>query len=154
MSSRDGKIYSWGIGEQDQLGRKIMTRVNVVGASLIPRLINFRPKKRKNAKFVAAKCGGYHSVLVHSSNGLYSFGLNNYGQLGVGRTDGHDSAAPTLMEGMSFSPCQARILIRNQLGITEENEILDVCGGEHFTVILDSLGQVWVCGRNDRYFDI
>lgn len=126
--AKDGKIYSWGIGEQNQLGRKIMTR-NALGASLLPRPINFRPYRKTN-KFTAVWCGGYHSVLVHESNALFSFGLNNYGQLGLDDLEEHDS--PLQMEG-----------------IDEKNGIVEVGGGEHYSLVLDSLGQVWVCGRND-----
>lgn len=96
--ARDGKIYTWGIGEQGQLGRKVMTR-NVMGASLIPRTINFRPKKRAG-KFTHAFCGGYHSFLVHDSNAIFSFGLNNYGQLGLGDVLDHDSSE--LMKGIDI----------------------------------------------------
>ncbi|KAJ3345053.1 Regulator of chromosome condensation [Kappamyces sp. JEL0680] len=105
-----------------------MTR-NALGASLIPRPINFRPYRR-TAKFTKAFCGGYHSFLVHESNAIFSFGLNNYGQLGLGDLDEHD--IPDLVEG-----------------ITEEHEIKSIGGGEHYTAILTSNGEVWVCGRND-----
>lgn len=93
---RDGKIYTWGIGEQGQLGRKVMTR-NVLDASLIPRTINFRPY-RKTAKFLKVFSAGYHTMLVHESNSVFSFGLNNYGQLGLGDLDEHD--IPDLVEGI------------------------------------------------------
>ena len=51
----DGKIYSWGVGEQGQLGRKVVSR-HVVEASLTPRPINFRPY-RMSAKFINAYAG-------------------------------------------------------------------------------------------------
>jgi regulator of chromosome condensation len=115
----DGKIFSWGIGEQGQLGRKVMTR-NAHEASLVPRPINFRPYRR-TAKFPFAFCGGYHTVLVHESNELFSFGLNNYGQLGLGDLLEHQ--IPDLVEGIDKS-----------VGIKE------IGGGEHFTTILRSNG--------------
>lgn len=115
----DGKIYTWGIGEQGQLGRKVISR-HAHDASLIPRPINFRPWRR-TAKFTAAYCGGYHTILVHETNELFSFGLNNYGQLGLGDLDEHD--IPDLVEGIDSK------LVIKQIG-----------GGEHFTVILTEDG--------------
>jgi regulator of chromosome condensation len=105
-------------------------------ASLTPRPINFKPYKR-TAKFVAVNSGSYHTILTHENQELYSFGLNNYGQLGLGDTEEHD--IPDLMEGL---PADQKIKM--------------IGGGEHFTVVLlesgilllDS-GEVYVCGRND-----
>ncbi|KAJ3261372.1 Regulator of chromosome condensation [Boothiomyces macroporosus] len=123
-----GKIYTWGIGEQNQLGRKVMSR-HAFEASLHPRPINFRPY-RKTSKFPHVFCGCYHTILVHESNTLFTFGLNNYGQLGLGHLDEMD--IPDMVEGIDGSV-----------------EIKQAAGGEHFTVILDVEGQVYVCGRND-----
>jgi regulator of chromosome condensation len=117
--AQDGKIYSWGIGEQGQLGRKVMTR-NAHEASLLPRPINFRPYRR-TAKFPFAFCGGYHTILVHESNELFAFGLNNYGQLGLGDLEEHQ--IPDLVEGIDTT-----------------SAIKCVSGGEHFTVILRTDG--------------
>jgi regulator of chromosome condensation len=113
--AQDGKIWSWGIGEQGQLGRKVMSR-HALEASLLPRTINFRPWRR-TAKFINAFCGGYHSILVHESNELFTFGLNNYGQLGLGDVVEHD--IPDAVEG-----------------IEKGAVIKQVGGGEHFTAIL------------------
>lgn len=41
--STAGKIYTWGVGEQNQLGRKIIGR-NPLESALTPRAINFKPK--------------------------------------------------------------------------------------------------------------
>jgi regulator of chromosome condensation len=42
--SNSGKIYTWGVGEQNQLGRKILGRKQKQ-SSLTPRSINFKPYK-------------------------------------------------------------------------------------------------------------
>jgi regulator of chromosome condensation len=111
------------------LGRKIMSR-HATDAALTPRPINFRPP-RHSAKFVGAYAGGYHSFLVHESGAVYSFGLNNYGQLGLGHTETVDG--PELIEGL------------------EESRTHFTCiqGGEHHSIALDSQGKVWVWGRGD-----
>ncbi|KAI8912825.1 regulator of chromosome condensation 1/beta-lactamase-inhibitor protein II [Gorgonomyces haynaldii] len=125
--SADGKIYTWGVGEQNQLGRKITPR-QIVESSLTPRPINFKPYKM-SAKFKSVYCGAYHTFVVHENGTVFSFGLNNYGQLGQGSTDEDDIPQP--VEGFSGTPVQ-------------------VAGGEHHSMILDDqVGQVYVFGRGD-----
>jgi regulator of chromosome condensation len=123
-----GKIYTWGVGEQGQLGRKIMPR-HVVDSSLTPRTINFRPYKL-SSRFSAAFAGGYHTFLVHETGSVYSFGLNNYGQLGVGGTE----------EAVQPEPV---------LGLDGKIKVSDIRGGEHHSLALDTNGNVWVWGRGD-----
>lgn len=121
--SREGKVFTWGVGEQGQLGRKIMSR-HVKESSLIPRPINFRPYKLSN-KFQKAFAGGYHTFLLHETGSLYSCGLNNYGQLGTGDTTSVE--VPEEVVGI-------------------EN-ITSVGGGEHHTVALDSQGILLICNN-------
>lgn len=99
-------------------------------AALTPRPINFRPP-RHSAKFVGAYAGGYHSFLVHESGAVYSFGLNNYGQLGLGHTE--TVSGPELIEGLEES----------------STHFISIQGGEHHSIGLDSKGRVWVWGRGD-----
>jgi regulator of chromosome condensation len=117
--SGEGKIYSWGVGEQGQLGRKIMER-HSHESSLRPRVINFRPGGRMSSKFTHAFCGSYHTFLVHESNTVYACGLNNYGQLGIGHFQEHEFE-PEKVDGL-------------------ENGIARIAGGEHHSMILDVNG--------------
>ncbi|KAI8929480.1 regulator of chromosome condensation 1/beta-lactamase-inhibitor protein II [Entophlyctis helioformis] len=126
---RDGKIYTWGVGEQGQLGRKVISR-HLVEASLTPRPVNFRPPHRLSSRFTHVYCGGYHTFMVHETQALFSFGLNNYGQLGLGDAEDHDN--PEQVEGLE--PADGIAL---------------VSGGEHHTVVLDQKGNVHTFGRGD-----
>ncbi|KAL6598402.1 RCC1/BLIP-II protein [Neocallimastix sp. 'constans'] len=119
----NGKLYTWGVGEHGELGRKIMER-HKVGSSLIPRAINFSRAK----KFVKVYAGGYHTFAVTSNNEVYSFGLNNYGQLGLG--DEISREQPEEVE------------------LPEGFVIKDIGVGEHHTIIL---GEAYAFGRNDSY---
>ena len=61
---------------------------------------------------------------------LYAFGLNNYGQLGIGQTG--DATWP-----------------EEVVGDLADKEVIDITGGEHHTVALTSDGQVFTFGKND-----
>ena len=61
---------------------------------------------------------------------MYSFGLNNYGQLGLGHTESVD--APEQVEGLDGSI-----------------KIVEMSGGEHHSIALDNQGQVLTFGRGD-----
>ena len=39
-------------------------------------------------------------------------------------------------------------------GLPDDNPIKTISGGEHFTAILNTKGELYVCGRNDRYLII
>jgi regulator of chromosome condensation len=112
-----GKIYTWGVGEQGQLGRKVTPR-QLVESSLTPRTINFKPY-RMTAKFLSAYCGAYHTFLIHETHSVFAFGLNNYGQLGCGDTDEHTN--PELVEGI-------------------KDKIAMVSGGMHHSLVLTEKG--------------
>ncbi len=75
-----GLVYTWGVGESGQLGRRVLDRQKKE-SSLEPRSINFK-SKRKLVKFSKVYGGAYHTLLVtEDGQEVYAMGLNNYGQL-------------------------------------------------------------------------
>ncbi|KAJ3313395.1 Regulator of chromosome condensation [Blyttiomyces sp. JEL0837] len=125
--NREGKVFTFGSGEQGQLGRRIMAR-NEKESSLIPRPVN-RPRGA-HGHVVDGFCGGYHTFLKDEKEHLFSFGLNNHGQLGVGDLEEHEApkevAGLDPMEGVEMA-----------------------AGGEHHSVVLNKQGRVYTFGRND-----
>jgi len=80
-----GNIYSWGSGEQGQLGRferRISKRLSVV-TQLVPAKAEILIWFTKAMKIKDLTCGAYHSLLLHSDGKVVACGLNNYGQLGL-----------------------------------------------------------------------
>ena len=115
------------------MGRKIISR-HTYQASLIPRAINFKPPNhKKSSKFVNVFCGGYTTFLLHESNTVYAFGLNNYGQLGVDEM---------FDEEMTVVP-------QPVVGLDPDFDVIQISGGEHHTIALLSNGKVYSCGRSD-----
>ncbi|KAI8824049.1 regulator of chromosome condensation 1/beta-lactamase-inhibitor protein II [Fimicolochytrium jonesii] len=132
----NGMMYSWGNGEQGQLGHRIMER-HSRGSQLLPRAISFYPSElaesgaRASKKFERVYCGGYSSFFVHETNAVFGYGLNNYGQLGIGaRTD--PIALPQRVQGYD-----------------EASGLRMMAVGEHHSLLLDGTGTVYAFGRGD-----
>lgn len=72
----DGKVFSWGEGEDGKLGHG--NRITLDKPKLIESL---RPKRVRDIA-----CGSSHSAAITSSGELYTWGLGEYGRLGHGDT--------------------------------------------------------------------
>ncbi|KAH9102131.1 hypothetical protein AeMF1_021267 [Aphanomyces euteiches] len=133
----DGHVYSWGLGEMGNLGRPVASEIRdaageynvplVYKDHLTPQVIKLNGKPFGCKAFGA---GSYHSLFVHNeSGGIYTCGLNNYGQLGLG----HDinQTELQLVEALS-----------------DKNGLL-VEGGTHHSVVLLSDGNMYSFGRGD-----
>jgi len=78
----------------------------------------------------AIGCGSFHSLFAMGANGyLYTCGLNNYGQLGIGSTD--NCSELQLVEDLS------------------SKNVAHVDGGTHHSVVLTNDGDVYTFGRGD-----
>ncbi|KAJ3043219.1 Regulator of chromosome condensation [Rhizophlyctis rosea] len=117
-----GKVYTWGDYMQNQLGRKPTPR-NPELSALTPRVCNFSRKK-----FTNAFCGAYHTFLVNDTE-CYAFGLNNYGQLGVGEDE--------VSEGKVY-PVTGY-----------EGKVAMIAAGDHHSLLLNDQGKIYAFGRSD-----
>ncbi|XP_017782464.1 PREDICTED: E3 ubiquitin-protein ligase HERC2 isoform X2 [Nicrophorus vespilloides] len=70
----DGKVFSWGEGEDGKLGHG--NRLNLDKPKMIERL------RSKRIRDIA--CGSSHSAAISSSGELFTWGLGEYGRLGHG----------------------------------------------------------------------
>lgn len=86
---------------------------------------------KRGTRIVKVACGSYHSFALDDQGRLWSWGLNNHGQLGHSAiSDGDDDVCvlePRLVE------CDQRII--------------DVAGGEHHSILVTAEGQALVFGR-------
>ncbi|KAG1469204.1 hypothetical protein G6F56_003388 [Rhizopus delemar] len=117
--SAEGRLFTWGYGEQGQLGRRISPRYPT--DSLRCDLVGLR-----NVKLIGA--GSYHSLAVTHDNQLFAWGLNNYRQCA-------DSEETAILQ-----PTRIDISVGN---------IVHVSGGEHFSLIVNEAGEVFTFGRGD-----
>ena len=122
-----GKVYSWGNGQQLQLGRRVVERT---------RLNNLHPREfgLKNIRAIGA--GSYHSFAIKNDGTVYAWGLNQFGQCGIDRQgfvgeDGAVIASPSIIESLSGY------------------DIVSITGGEHHSLALTRSGQILSFGRMD-----
>ncbi|XP_041973907.1 probable E3 ubiquitin-protein ligase HERC2 [Aricia agestis] len=85
----DGKVYSWGEGEDGKLGHGNRQTLEV------PRLIETLSDER----VVGIACGSAHSACVTARGHLYTWGLGEYGRLGHG--DDVTQLVPRMVEALA-----------------------------------------------------
>ncbi|KAK9453500.1 regulator of chromosome condensation 1/beta-lactamase-inhibitor protein II [Dipodascopsis uninucleata] len=122
----NGRVYSWGNGQQFQLGRRVVERARM--QSLQPREFGI-----KNIKYISS--GEFHAFAIDTSNHIMAWGLNQYGQCGIpsegAGEDGAVITAPTYVESL------------------DNKDIISISAGEHHTIALSSNGDMYAFGRVD-----
>lgn len=122
-----GAVFAWGSGQQNQLGRRVVERTRANG--LIPREFGL-PKNK--IKYIT--CGSYHSFAVDKTGEVWAWGLNSYGQTGIGEGVGNDAAAilkPKIVKSLSGK------------------DVICMAGGGHHSVAVTSEGECLAWGRVD-----
>ncbi|KAJ5605062.1 Regulator of chromosome condensation RCC1 [Penicillium lagena] len=123
-----GGVLSWGSGQQNQLGRRIVERNKLNG--LQPREFGL-PKN-----IVHIGCGSYHAFAVHTSGKVYAWGLNSFGATAIREGAGESEAAivhPTVVKALTG---------RN---------VDQISGGSHHSIARTTDGECLVWGRLDGY---
>ena len=124
--SIDHKLWAWGSGEQGQLGRKILSRHKK--RSLVPQPLVLTKRQGSSGQIRDIFSGSYHSFAIDSHDRVFAWGLNNYGQLGVGDRENRSE------------PQAIHLIYPNTIFTRLE-------GGEHHSLALDRDGQVYGFGR-------
>lgn len=119
-----GNVFGWGDGQQYQLGRKIMERTRLQSLKPLPVAL-------KNIKYIAS--GDYHSFAIDTKGEVFSWGLNQYGQVGIKEelVDGDVVTRPTKITRLSGK------------------QITQIAAGEHHSLALSSDGSLYSFGRVD-----
>ncbi|KAM3610146.1 uncharacterized protein V6R79_026111 [Siganus canaliculatus] len=120
--TKDGQVYTWGRGSRGQLGLGERTEVSTSSPQLLRSL--------SSLPLVQVAAGGEQSFALSVSGGVFSWGRNDRGQLGLGdRTDRHK---PTFVRYLNMK------------------KAVWICCGKDHTVILTKDGAVFTCG-SDQY---
>ena len=141
---------TWGLGESGQLGRgeppvlrpdphsRTYDTLAAHTFHLTPQPVTFggSSSNQHTVHIHAIGCGSYHGLCASREN-VYSFGLNNYGQLGCD-PDG---------------PRGKQVNVPHQIVDLEVGKsvgvICAVSGGEHHTLVMSLSGNVYSFGRGD-----
>ncbi|KAF9816333.1 hypothetical protein IEO21_04198 [Rhodonia placenta] len=129
-----GNVYTWGAGEQGQLGRKVLERRKIHGT--VPEKIVFG---HRSLKAVVVGAGSYSSFAVDESGDVWGWGLNSMGQTGTGFTTNSADAevqTPKKVIGLDKTTLNGATVVQ-------------IAGGEHHTLFLTSVGRVYACGRSE-----
>lgn len=144
--TEQGDLYTFGCGEQGQLGRIpecFSTRGGRKGISMLlhPQVVRFRKARGlPPPKFSDIFCGSYHTLAFTKDQGVYAWGLNNYGQLGTNdvKTRFQPERLPSDWIAESTAPKKQQ----------QEQKPLQIVGGQHHTVLCQN-GSVFAVGRKE-----
>ena len=116
ISGSSGRAWAWGINAQGQLGNNTIitqrTPVSVLGTT-------------KTFCQVGGGNQSLHSLALDKNGRAWSWGLNNFGQLGNNAVI--SQLTPVSVLGTTKTFCQ-------------------IAGGTSHTIALDKNGRAWVCG--------
>lgn len=122
----DGKVSAVGEPENENLGRLVLDR-HKKDKALGLRIERVHHDKKKYTDIFA---GNYHSFAVKEDGKLYAWGLNNYGQLGIG-----DYKNTGTMK---------------EVQVIDGSQVVNIVGGENHTIALTKNGDVYSWGKNDE----
>ncbi|KAJ5107033.1 hypothetical protein N7456_003708 [Penicillium angulare] len=126
----NGSVFGWGCDEQNQLGRRRVTRHNTNSHHLIPELCALPTGIR------TIGVGMYHSFAIHKNGTVYGWGSNNFGQTGTSSTAGLSDAIVAYPDKIP--------------GLQEHGTITSVFGGKDHSIALTETGKCLVWGRIDN----
>ena len=127
--TQKGDTFSWGSGQQHQLGRKMIERTRLNGLS--PSTFGLK----KNIVSVAA--GAFHSFAIDKTGTVLAWGLNSFGETGLSEDVGEDT-------GTVLHPAPIKSL-------QQHGKVVQLQGGAHHTVAVTEAGECLVWGRLDGY---
>ncbi|WP_339353086.1 InlB B-repeat-containing protein, partial [Bifidobacterium indicum] len=125
----DGNLYTWGRNQYGQLGRTTTS-----GTDPTPGIVDKPASAPAGFTWTQASAGTFHSMAIGSDGNLYTWGRNQYGELGRDTNTSTDSTP-----GMVAKPAGA------PAGFTWTQ----TTAGDYFSLAVGSDGNLYTWGRND-----
>lgn len=130
---QDGKLYGWGRNNYGQTGIGMTTKISdVMGHPSTPMLINNAPVSLTSISF-----NQNHSLAVDKYGKVYSWGEDNFGQLGRGDFGRNDC--------VRLADCRLDIGAVNNI-----DDAVMVAAGYKHNLVLTNNGDVWAFGENSH----
>jgi hypothetical protein len=117
-----GEVYAWGDNYRGQIGNSCNR----------DQLIPFKVKGFNNERIVMISCGFLHSMALTECGHVYSWGNNEFGQLGIGNTEN------------SNEPKFVAVIDENKCNVFIEN----ISCGSYHSLLLSSDANIYAFGRN------
>ena len=134
----DNKSYIFGLNTFGQLGNgthKVKSKKLTIVPLLIPEI-----------KIKQLSLGGGHTLGLSIDNQLYAWGLNIFGQLGLGHNNNIDH--PTLVEKIAYFDPKDNESLSNlkEISIQNNQTVVDIKAGSQHSLILLSDNSIYSCG--------
>ena len=123
----EGKVYTWGDNGGGQPGDGTTTN------SVLPICLSDKDNELKGKRIVDISAGGIHTVAIDEEGKAYTWGNNEFGQLGDGTTT--NSVLP--------------ICISDKDNELKGKKIISISAGGYHTVAIDKEGKVYTWGDNE-----
>ncbi|KAF2843348.1 RCC1/BLIP-II [Patellaria atrata CBS 101060] len=127
---KNGSVFAWGSGQQNQLGRRMVERTKETG--LDPHPVNL-PKKG----VLAIGSGDYHSFGIDNKDNVWAWGNNSWGETGI--------TSQTVGEANAIVETPTKVPALSGKGIKQ------ICGGAHHSAAVTNDGKLLIWGRVDGY---
>uniref|UniRef100_A0A8C3GBA4 HECT and RLD domain containing E3 ubiquitin protein ligase 4 n=1 Tax=Cyclopterus lumpus TaxID=8103 RepID=A0A8C3GBA4_CYCLU len=129
-----GQVFSWGLGSDGQLGLH-----NFEECVRVPRNI----KSLSEVHIAQVACGYWHSHALSRGGHVFSWGQNQYGQLGLG-IDGQSISTPQIIQSLQGIPF-------NQISAGGAHSFALTLSGAVFGWGRNKFGQLGLNDCNDRF---
>ena len=136
IQTNDNKLFVFGMNTHGELGlgnttnRSIPTELTVSTATVS------KPILRNQLK--AAALGGFHSFVQTKDGKVFSFGRNNYGQLGLGNNSNQNS------------PVELTTSSTNAIKPIARNTVRRIFAGRYHSFLETNDNKIFVFGRNNN----
>lgn len=128
LAAPDGQLYAFGVNGSGQLGTA--TNVGTGEPNPVPTFVSL---PAASGSVTQAAVGEGYSLAITSTGQLYSFGENEYGQLGLATNSGTFNANPT----------PALVALPGATG-----PVTEVAAGANHSLAVTSTGQLYTFGEN------
>ncbi|XP_054165894.1 regulator of chromosome condensation-like [Oppia nitens] len=146
LLTEDGHVLSFGDGSKGQLGR--IERTDLVSVET-NRSLFLEPKRIQfpDSALVDAIWAGHWCSYARTTSGeVYAWGLNNYHQLGFESEGTVD--IPNADPNSSHAFFRFTLELKPRLSPHLPTNVRQIANGQQHLLVLDSEGQVFVCGSN------
>ncbi len=123
---QEDQLYGFGNNKNDQLGLGLLLRG----------IVNTPQPLLPAEEIGQISCGHNFSLILCKNKNLYSFGCNQFGQLGQG--------FDTVLRLMSISEITPKLLI-----LPDNEKALEIAAGHEHAFIITEKGSLFAFGRND-----